>query len=479
MESGLTPKRYNKMLSTHLRLSKNRQASMPTLTSLSGYTSPKNPLTSVSFYDEIETVMKEVDPNFQLFIGDKAPMIQIIDSLKQAISSINSRKHDFLNESSDFTLEFSDYPICENCGKASRKFSNALEKVKKDSEKLNKKMKHFEKLKFIQNEKIREEKDLLKNTKDRLECLAQILTDNKAGIITEHKENKKVKFVMEFNEVANCLGSGKRPVKKRSYLTKQCFSIFHIDNTMDFTSLIEEMDAQITVYNNEISNREEFLNEKESKLGLKEMQIKKELNNLEMINLSLANSKNEFLELKHEIFPALEYQSELLKQLIQDLTDKKQEVEEYQKSLQNRTIDQGMFSNIMDARSEIETMKAGVEKKYKENLEYADYLVDLQKKLDRYYEDKNREIKESGERLARLQESVNHTIDLITKKEKELITISQVLREKEKTISRITSRNSTSMQNCNSQESNRLKNAHIKNRKSMYSFPNNDVEDED
>ncbi|OMJ71676.1 hypothetical protein SteCoe_30045 [Stentor coeruleus] len=452
---------------------------MPTLTSISGYTSPKNPLTTVSFYDEVETMMKEVDPNFQLFIGDKPPTTQIIDSLKQAISSINNRKHNFLDESSDFSIELSDCPICENCGKASRKFSNALERIKKDSEKLSKKMKHFEKLKFIQNEKVKEEKDLLKNTKDRLECLAQILTDNKAGIITEHKENKKIRFVIGDTKVINCWASGKRPVKKRFDLTMQCYSIFHIDNIMDFTSLIEEMDSQITVYNNEISNREEFLNEKETKLGLKEMRIKKELNNLEMINLSLSNSKNEFLELKHEIFPALEYQSELLKQLIQDLTDKKQEVEEYQKSLKNLSIDEGMLSNIIDAHSDIEIMKAEVEKKYKENLEYADYLVDLQKKLDRYYEEKNKEIKESGERLARLQESVNHTIDLITKKEKELITISQVLREKEKTLSRITSRNSTSMQNCNSQESNRLKNAHIKNRKSMYSFPDNDVEDDD
>ncbi|OMJ86687.1 hypothetical protein SteCoe_11775 [Stentor coeruleus] len=460
------------MLSAHLRLSKNQQNFKQSLTSLSEYTSPKNHSVSLSFYDEVETMMKEVDPNFELFIGDKAPMAQIIDSLKQAISSINSHKNNFLNDSNDFSIEYSDYPVCKNCGKVSKNIINALEKVKKDNEKVKKKLKRFEKLKFIQNEKIKEEKDLLKKTKDRLESLAQKLTDNKTVIITEHKENKKVKFIMENNKIINCWASGKMPVKKISNLVMQSYSIFHIDNSMDFTSLIEEMDSQINVYNNEISKREEFLNEKEIRLGVKEIWINKELNNLEMINLSLSNSKNEFLELKHEIFPALEYQSELLKQLIQDLTDKKQEIEEYLKSLKNQSIDKGMFSNIIYAQSE-------VEKKYKENLEYADYLVNLQKKLDKYYEDKNKEIKESGEKLARLQENVNHTIELITKKEKELITIGLALKEKEKTLNGLSSRNTTIMQNCNSQDSDRFKTAHIKNRKSMYSFANNDVDDKE
>ena len=79
-------------------------------------------------------------------------------------------------------------------------------------------------------------------------------------------------------------------------------------------------------------------------------------------------------------------------------------------------------------------MQKELEIKNKENCEFADYLIKLQKKLDLYYENKNKELKTNEEELARLHEKVNYTIDLITKKEKELNLISESLKEKERLI---------------------------------------------
>ena len=155
---------------------------------------------------------------------------------------------------------------------------------------------------------------------------------------------------------------------------------------------------------------------------------------------------------------------------------KKLEIEDYEKSVESRSIDESLISDIVNVRNETEFLKGEAEKKYKENLEYADYLVDLQKKLEIYYEDKNKEIKESSEKLSRLQENVNYTIDLITKKEKELVAISNMLKEKERNLNKLPNTNSGY---CSSNSSDNLKanNLHQKNRGSMYSFTKSIIEE--
>lgn len=479
MESALSPKRFNKVIVSSKRPHKTKQASLSNILSLSGISSPINPFVNITFCNEIEYLMKEVDPSFQLFTEDKAPSLQIIESLKQVVFSLKNRKQNHFDETSDFSIDISDYPKCEHCGKASKIFNKSSESLKKDKEKFNKKIKKYEKLRYIQNEKLREEKDLLKNTKDRLENLAKKLSEHKLEIIEEFKDYKKAKFSIEKSKGIECLTNFKQTMRKKTELKIQCFSIFHIDNSLDFTSFIEEMDLQIAAYNNEIFSREEFLNEKEVQLSLQELRIKKEMNNLELINMSLNNSKNEFLELKHEVFPALEYQSELIRQLIQELSIKKLEIEDYEKSIESRSIDESLVSDIVSVRSETEFLKAEAEKKYKENLEYADYLVDLQKKLEIYYEDKNKEIKESSEKLSRLQENVNYTIDLITKKEKELVAISNMLKEKERALNKLSNNTNSGYYGSNSSDKLKANSLHQKTRSSMYSLPKSIIEEQE
>ncbi|OMJ85516.1 hypothetical protein SteCoe_13128 [Stentor coeruleus] len=479
MESTLSPKRFNKPIASNQRLYKTRQASIPNITTLSGYSSLTNPFASITFCNEIEYLMKEIDPSFQLFTEDKAPSTQIIDSLKQIIFSLKNRKQNHFDETSDFSIEISDYPKCEHCGKASKFFNKSAESLKKDKEKLNKKIKKYEKLKFIQSEKLREEKDILKNTKDRLENLTKKLSEHKSEIIEEYKDYKKAKFSIEKSEGIECFKNCQIIMRKKTELKIQFYSIFHIDNTLDFTSLIEEMDLQIAAYNYEISSREEFLNEKEVQLSLKELKINKEMNNLELINLSLNNSMNEFLELKHEVYPALEYQSELIRHLIQELNIKKLEIEDYEKTIHSRSINESLVSDIMSARNEVEILKTEAEKKYKENLEYAEYLVDLQKKIELHYEDKNKEIKESSEKLSRLQENVNHAIDLINKKEKELVAIGSMLKEKERNLIKLSNKTNSGYYGSNSSDNLIANNIHQKNRNSMYSFSKIIIEDKE
>ncbi|OMJ65680.1 hypothetical protein SteCoe_37795 [Stentor coeruleus] len=479
MESKLSPRRFIKVIASNQRLRKTRQASMSNTMSPSKYSTSINPFANITFCNEIEYLMKEINPSFQLFTEDKPPSIQIIESLKEVIFSLKDRKQKHFDETSDFSIDISDYPKCEHCGKASKILNKSKESLKKDEEKLKKKIKQHKKLKFIQSEKLKEEKDFLKNTKDRLESLAKKLSEHKLEIIEEYKDYRKTKLSIEKSGGINCLKNYKQNMKKRTELKMQFYNIFHIDNSLDFTSFIEEMDSQIAAYNNEISSREEFLNKKEVQLSFQELRIKKEMNNIELINLSLNNSKNEFLELKHEVFPALEYQSELIKQLIHELNVKKQEIEDYEKSIEFRSIDESLVSDIMSSRNETEFLKAEAEKKYKENLEYADYLINLQKKLEIYYEDKNKEIKESSEKLSRLQENVNYTIDLITKKEKELITFNSMLKEKERKINRSSSNTNSGYYSSNSSDNLRANKLHQKNRNSMHSFPKSIMEEQE
>ena len=209
-------------------------------------------------------------------------------------------------------------------------------------------------------------------------------------------------------------------------LTMESFHIYHIEDNLNFTSLIEDLDSQISIYNQEISLKENSLVERERIITLQEKQVKRMLNDIELMNLSLDASKNELQDLKADIFPALEFQSELIKELIHELQCKKEDIEMYLENLKTSRTSVGQKGAMQNA----EKLQEEAEKKYKENCEFADYLLGIQQKLDLYYDNKNKELKENGEQLAKLQENIDCTIELINKKEKELFIYGESLREK-------------------------------------------------
>ena len=410
------------------------------LKTFSELSTPKNTRMSMISFENIEKMLKKIDPNFQMFSTNESPSDQMFHCIAQAVQCIiEQRKLETCDDSSICSLDGFESVVCEHCGRHSQQISDYQNKLYLENIKINKKIKNYEKTKFIQVEKVKQEKKVLLEARDKLDFLAKKITGEKDAIFEEFEKQKKNKNFVQKTEndinifpkaqnISNPPNQSKNYSKTQKNLKLEKFTIFHLENSLDFTSLVEDIDNQILVFNQEISKKEDSLAEREKQLEILETQVKKQLNDIELMSLSLDNSKNEFLDLKTEIFPELEYESELLKQLVDELNKKKEKFTSHY----SRFI---VSPNDSDKKqADIEKMQKELEIKNKENCEFADYLIKLQKKLDLYYENKNKELKTNEEELARLHEKVNYTIDLITKKEKELNLISESLKEKERLI---------------------------------------------
>lgn len=423
MDRGTTPKRYNRSIEFENRLIRKQALHRPmnsfnTLTSFSKAATPKSCFANFSFYEEVETVLQEIDPNFRLFVIEDSPVSQILLCLKRAVSMIKEQKSMTqltLDESFDESIVKT---ICEHCRSPSNLLANCEKKIREKKEKLEKNLKKFEKSRFIQTEKIKEEKRVLAAVKDNLVSLTNRLAEQKQDFSQGKNPNLIVEKLLENSIEIRPL----RVFPKNPELSIEKFTVFQLENSLDFTSFIEELDSQIALYNHEISLKENSLIEREALVLTQEAEIKKQLSEIELMSLSLESSKSEMQEIKYEVFPALEFQSELVKALIDELHMKRDEIEAYFYAI-NKEIEKDQ---------ELEKKIKETEEKYKENCEYADYLVNLHRDLDMYHEEKNKELKENGEQLCKLQKRVDYTIELITHKENELLKLSETLWEREK-----------------------------------------------
>ena len=404
-----------------------RQKSLAPEIQKSECSTPKFSLSSISLYSDIEATLRKLDPSFQLFLTNQSPVSQILQCVRQATHFLQTQQKRLSKEDSCPDNDFSKSLPCEHCGKYSKNIRSETVLLTQRLEKLKQKSKKFDKQKIIHSEKIKEEKKLLNVFKEKLEGLAERLTSQKQEILTEEKEVRTSKFLIESLENISFkpyLTSQKPPERKFEIQNFPCLSI---ESQIDFSIVIEKLESHIQVYNDEIAEREKQLNDREKGIKLREENFKKYVSDIELISLTLNNSKKDCYDLKQKLFPKIEVEMEMIKQILEEINGRKQEIEEILDNFEELVQENRPWAEFSYLRSE-------TQKKYKENCEYNDYLMDLQEKLDSYYAEKDKEIKENGERLIKLQESVNSTIETMERKEKELLRLGERLKFKEQTM---------------------------------------------
>jgi hypothetical protein len=416
----------NKTASIDLTASSNyyhkKKPHMPFFQAQSLLNSPKNS-TKSSYYDDIENILKQIDPDFKLSRLEKSPDKQTLNCLKQATKAILEHK-DYINSGNyasliDTNSLSTDQFKCENCHQVSLNISNQYKNIIQLHKNLDKKIKIFERIKFIQIEKNREEKNIIITAKQKLDNLTSSLIQKKKEILKQNKDCLIQNFEIETQDNISVCTSRSNP---NLPLKLESFNIFQLENNLDFSSFIDELEIQIELYNKEISIKESYLDQREKALIYQESQLKTHLNDFEFMVLSLESSKKEFLDFKLETFPSLETQSEILNHLIQDLNNKKEELNAYVQELQSKHIKfQAYPSKSLESNLDC-----------KETQDFAEYLLELQNKIHKYYEKKTLELKASEDRLMKLEENTNHTLEMINYKEKKLYAISEIIKEKEK-----------------------------------------------
>ena len=421
MDNLRTTKPSNNSIDVQRRISgkpivHRHKISAPEFESFSKATTPKTEVCSSLIYNEIEFVLQQIDPTFKLFAIEESPLSRILKCIKQATAVIQSRLS--TEESGDCNLK----SVCEHCGNSSRALAKQEQIITEEKTRLRNKLKSLEKAKLIHAEKVREERKILVSNRIQLETL---MAKFSAGQVTKSLTSQTPTLGIEKINQFEINIYPKISKTKCTALSMESFPIYNIEYNFDFTSLIDEVNSQICFYNEEISLKENSLIEREKQVSLQEQQVKKVLNDIELMNLSLNASKKELQDLKSDIFPVLEFQSDLVKELIFELHCKKEDIEMYLKNLKN-----SRFSvNEKGALQNIEKLQEEAEIKYKENCEFADYLFEMERKLDLHYDKKNKELKENTDQLTKLQENIDYSIELINNKEKELLIYSESLRQ--------------------------------------------------
>lgn len=396
-----------------------QKSALPDFQFTSECSTPKFSLSSISLYSDIEDVLRKLDPSFKLFLSNQSPISQILQCVRQTTHFLLEQQKKPVIENTSF--KYLKNIVCEHCGKQSNNCKSETALLIQNSDQMKQKVKNFEKQKLIQSEKIKEEKRLLSIYKEKLEGLAERLTKQKQEIINEEVEKKRQKMNMQRIDSLNVQPQSK---KFSGMLSSETLTPISVTSDFDFSSLVEELEKHIQIYNEEVAVKVSQLNEKEERLKFRENWVKKQISDIEMVSLALNNSKKDCFDLKQEIFPSIEVQLGLLKQTLEDLNDRKMNLEEILENFEDLVAGNESWAEFHYLRNE-------TQKKYKENCEYSDYLAELQQKLDKYYEEKNQEINENGEKLKKLQENVNLTIEMMEIKEKELMKVGENLKLKE------------------------------------------------
>lgn len=410
------------LTSTNPHHSRKRQKSaLPNFQIASECSTPKFSLSSISLYSDIEEVLQKLDPSFKLFVSNQSPVTQILQCVRQATYFLLDQHKKPASE--DPIYENFRLIYCEHCGNESKNLKTETANFVRSSENLRQKTKRFERQKLIQSEKIKEEKRILGVFKEKLEGLAERLSKQKLEIIEEEFEKKKLRLEIQSVSAQNCQ-SQKSGFKDLRIETLPSVSV---DSAFDFSSLIEALENQIQAYNEEVAIKDLQLSEKEEKLSLRENWVKKQVSDIEMVSLALNNSKRDFFELKEELFPDIEIQLGLVKQTLEELNEQKINLEDFFENYEDLVTENKSWAEFNYLRKE-------TEKKYKENCEYSGYLEQLQQKLDKHFEEKNKELQENSEKLKQLQDNVNLTIQVMESKEKELMKLGLRLKEKEQAL---------------------------------------------
>lgn len=140
----------------------------------------------------------------------------------------------------------------------------------------------------------------------------------------------------------------------------------------------KELQEQMDNFNKELEEREIILDEREIAMDKQEKDIKKKLENFQIIESSLIESKIQVEELRTFTIPELEKQSNVLENLLQELSDKKSELEILVDNLQHELSMLGRCKNGLDVIEEDRSMEISNELIHNDIAEMA---IELEQKL--------------------------------------------------------------------------------------------------
>ena len=168
------------------------------------------------------------------------------------------------------------------------------------------KKQEFEKL----QEEIDKNKKIAEEEKDKAIKDRAIIKDLKEKLSEERK------YLQEEIKDAN-ISKKKSDVKSRDSDSR--YSISSLPENLEINVLIENLQNQITIFNNDISIRETLLIEREEKLQNDYKELLKNSEKYRLIEKSLKETKNELLEINTEIIPEFEKQYQELHSMISEV----------------------------------------------------------------------------------------------------------------------------------------------------------------
>ncbi|OMJ88746.1 hypothetical protein SteCoe_9205 [Stentor coeruleus] len=149
-----------------------------------------------------------------------------------------------------------------------------------------------------------------------------------------------------------------------------------------------ELQEQMDNFNRELEEREIVLDEREFSVEKQEKDIKKKLDNFSVIEASLIESKIQVEDLRTFTIPELEKQSETLSNLLQELTERKQDMENLIENLHNEISLVGKQKGMLDVIEEDKSQVSAdsYQMTHSPNRDIDEITIELEQKIDKVKE---------------------------------------------------------------------------------------------
>lgn len=265
--------------------------------------------------------------------------------------------------------------------------------IEKEKWKLDQRSRKLEEQEILLNVKIEhldQEKLSQESEKIKLQSIRKDIDD-------ERNELLQIKDQIASFERESKLSTSKSPVEDpgnsdRPYISvNQEYDAKFIEleeREREIEQAYRELQEQMDNFNRELEEREIVLDEREFSVEKQEKDIKKKLENFSVIEASLIESKIQVEDLRTFTIPELEKQSETLSNLLQELTERKQEMEIMIENLHNEISLVGKQKGMLDVIEEDKSQVSGdsFQMTHSPNREIDEITLELEQKIDKVKE---------------------------------------------------------------------------------------------
>ena len=305
-----------------------------------------------------------------------------------------------------------------------------IEKEKWRQEQRQRKIDEAEILLNVKQEHLEQERASLESEKISFQALRKTIDDEKNElynikdqIIAYERESKMSGRPMEEIYTEDKYGS---PDYDSKFMELE-------EREREIEQAYRELQEQMDNFNKELEEREIILDERELTVDKQEKDIKKKLENFQIIENSLIESKIQVEDLRTFTIPELEKQSNYLETLLQDLSDKKNELEILVDNLQHEISLLTRHKNGLDIIEEDRSQDFSNE--YAQS-DIADMASELEQKLQRVRE-REEDLEAEMAQVEREKNEVIRAAEIVKKahedvEEKRKKYEREILEEKEK-----------------------------------------------